>query len=423
MVRSKLNLYSGVCIMIRLVILSERINREPARSWITKFCRRAVGMCALLLLGTMSVFAQGKPQGEVASNPNPSATSSDRTTTVRSSQQAGSGSRATADILPQTPVLTFIGPCDRPRKNAAAEGCKTVLTWAEIDTLLNALEPNASPAGRRQLAINYSRLAAAAGVAERQRLEKDPEIAKQIQLQQKLVRMQVLANALYRQIEDRANDVPSSDLERFYAEHQASFVRGDVRRLTIPKSLSAVVEPSADTVALRTLADDFQKRAAAEEDFDQLQQEVLKDFGVKLAVPPTKLNMVGPANLPVVERSVFDLAPGQVSQVLDSPGAFTILKLVSKQPIPMDNAKPEIMVLLQRARAQQEMLEITASGNAQFNLKYLGLPAPPDLFPPPQVVELSVEQGAQSNIVQRMPSRRAMMPHKREVSASPAARR
>jgi hypothetical protein len=378
-------------------------------------------MFALALLSAMSIFAQARQESEAGPNPSPSATSPDRTTAVPSTQQAGPDSRATADVLPQTPVLTFLGPCERPQKIVAAKGCKTVLTWAEIDTLLNALEPDSAPASRRQLAVNYSRLAAAAGAAERQRLEKDPKIAKQIQLQQKLVRMQVLANALYRQIEERANDVPSSDLEKFYAEHQGSFVRGDVRRLTIPKSLSAVVEQAADTVALRTLADDFQKRAAAEEDFDQLQQEVLQSFGVKLAVPPTKLNMVGPANLPVAERLVFDLAPGQVTQVLDSPSAFTILKLDSKQAIPMDNAKPEIVMLLQRARAQQEMLKITASSNAQFNLRYLGLTAPPDLFPPPQVVGWMV--GAQSNIVQRMPSRRAMMPHKRQVPASPPAQR
>jgi len=423
MVRSTISLDSGACRMIRLAIPQNYLNRERARSCSTKLFLRMVGMFGLVLLSAMSVLAQARQEGEAGPNPSPSATTPDRTTTVPSTQQAASDSRATAAVLPQTPVLTFLGPCDRPQKTAAAKGCKTVLTWSEIDTLLNALEPDSPPASRRQLAINYTRLAAAAGAAERQRLEKDPEIAKQIQLQQKLVRMQVLANALYRQIEERAHDVPSSDLEKFYAEHQASFVRGDVRRLTIPKSLSAVVEQAADTVALRTLADDFQKRAAAEEDFDQLQQEVLKNFGVKLAVPPTKLNMVGPANLPVMERSVFDLAPGQVTQVLDSPGAFTILKLVSKQPIPMDNAKPEIMLLLQQARAQEEMRKITASSDAQFNLKYLGLPTLPDLFPPPQVVGLSVEHGAQSNIVQRMPSRRAVMPHRREIPASPPARR
>src|ERR1700740_3543891 len=43
----------------------------------------------------------------------------------------------TGNIPPEASVLSYLGPCDPPQKNAAGKGCKNTLTRAEIDTLLN----------------------------------------------------------------------------------------------------------------------------------------------------------------------------------------------------------------------------------------------------------------------------------------------
>lgn len=309
-------------------------------------------------------------------------------------------------------MVTFQGPCDHPQKTPGAKGCKITLTRADIDALINALEPTSASPVRRKLALDYSRLAAAAAAAEGLHLEKNPAIVEQINMQQKLVRMQVLANALYSQIEARSNNVPSAEVERYYADHQPDFVRGDIRRVTIPKSFSVDTQ-QADIVALKTLADSYQARAAAGEDIDQLQQEVVKNLALKLNLPPTKINMPRPANLLVAERGVFALEPGQVTPVLESSAAFTILKLDSKQSIPLDIAQTEIITLLQREHAQKEILKVTASANAQFNLKYFGLLTAPEILPPPQVAGVAPDQNSQSSMVQRAPARRSMMPRKR----------
>jgi hypothetical protein len=374
-------------------------------------------MILATLLAAVSVVSQQKADEQTQEHS--SATpDSGNAPAVRKAKAA----RTPGNIPPEGSVLTYLGPCEPPQKSAG-KGCQVTLTRAEIDTLINTLEPTSSSSSRRQLAINYARLAAAAGAAQRQHLEKDPAIAKQIQLQQKLARMQVLANALYSQMEAKANEVPATDVEKYYAEHQTLFVHGDVRRLTIPKSISAADTQPVDIEALHTLAEQYRTRAAAGEDIDKLQEEIIKNLGIKVTMPATKVSMARPTYFSIPERGVFDLEAGHVTQIVDSPAAFTVLKLDSKQPISLEIAKLEILPILQRQRVQQEIRKITQSTTPEFNLKYLGLPTVPEILPPPQVAGLSTEQTTQTNVAQRGSLRPPVMSHKREVPAVPNTRR
>ena len=297
------------------------------------------------------------------------------------------------------------------------------MTRSELDGLIELLEPNASPAARRQFAINYASLVAASGAAERRHLEKNPAVAQQLQMQEKLIRMQVLANALYRQIEADANNVSISKIEEYYSGHLADFEQGQVRRLFLPKPIATASPQSSDTSILKAKAEEMRARAVAGEDFDKLQQAAYEDLGIKAAISNTKLNMVRRTNLPVGEGAVFDIEPGQVTQVLDSPSAYVVLKLESKKILSLDEAKPGIVPILQRERAKQEIRDATESGKAQFNLQYFGLASAPELFPPPQVTGLAGERGTQSDFAKRTAPRRPMLSRRREVTISPSTPR
>ena len=312
------------------------------------------------------------------------------------------------DVPQGIALVSFQGQCDPSQSTPAEKTCKITLTRADIDDLINALEPVAPAAARRQLALNYSRLAAAAAAAEDSQLSKDPLVVKRIEVQQKLVRMQVLANALYAQVEAHANALSPAEIDKYYADHQSDFVRGDVLRLTVPKTISAETKPD-DVVALRTLAESYRTRAAAGENIDHLQQEVLDNLGLKMKLPPSRINMPRPSNLSVAERPVFELQPGGVTQLIETASAFMFLKLESKQPIPLDIAKPEIVAILQHDRAQEEMRKATATADAQFNLKYFGLATAPEILPPPQIAALASSQNA-ATAAPRVPIGRPMTP-------------
>jgi hypothetical protein len=289
-----------------------------------------------------------------------------------------------------------------------------------MDSLLDLLEPSASPTMRRQFAINYARLLAASTAAHRRHLEKDPNVAQQLQMQQKLAYMQVLANALYREIETETKTVPVSEMERYYSEHHRDFERGEVRRLVVPKQILTEAAPSVDSSVLKSKAAELRARAAAGEDFDRLQQEAYRDLGIKAALLSTELGMVRRTSLPASESVVFDLDSGQVTPVLDSPSTFVVLKLESKKALSLEDSKPEIVTFLQRERTKQVLQNATESAKAQFNLQYFGLLSAPELFPPPQVAGLAGETGMPSDSTPRAMTRRPM-PRRRGLAAFPSA--
>jgi len=296
-------------------------------------------------------------------------------------------------LSPNTPVVTVDGVCSHPEKVGPANSCKTVITRAQMDSLIDALEPNAPALARRQFAINYVRLLAASGVAERRHLDKDPEVTNELQIQEKIVRMQVLANTLFRRLQLQASNVPSTDIEKYYVEHHANYEQGLVRRLLIPKAIAPTNPDTADVASPRAKADQLRARAAAGEDFDQLQQSAYKDLELKEAANSVKPSPLRRSNLPPSEQSVFDLKLGEVSPVIESQDAFLILKLESKEFIPMEEARPEILSLLQRQQKQQGLRDVTESAKTHFNPAYLDMPTAPDLFPPPVLTPL----GTQSN--------------------------
>ena len=63
-------------------------------------------------------------------------------------------------------LVSFQGQCDNSKSVPAEKTCKITLTRADIEDLMNIVEPASPAPARRQLALNYSRLAAAAAAAE-----------------------------------------------------------------------------------------------------------------------------------------------------------------------------------------------------------------------------------------------------------------
>ena len=410
----------GSAMSVATVVKHERDREEVgSRKEIRTMFGVRLLVVAIFCVG--SAFSQDKVARVAAQRPAGTIYENAGTAAVASRVPVRSGARASVES--DTPVVTVAGVCDPSQKSKGTRGCKTVVTRAEVDALVGALEPNALPAARRQFAINYSRLVAAAGEAVRRNLERDPAVAQQIQAQQKLVRMQLLANTLYRQMEAQANNVPAADIEKYYAEHHENFAQGELRRLYVPKTISALSGQSPDLAILRAKADDVRARATTGEDFDALQLEIFKDLGIRTATPPTKLSLMSRMKLPLAERPVFELDPGQVTAVIDTPSAFVVSKLESKNTIPIASARAEIVTILQRDRQRQEIREVMESGKTEFNLKYLDLPSAPDFLPPPQIAGLSAEQGAQSTLAQRVPMRRPTVSRRREVTAFPTPQR
>jgi hypothetical protein len=69
---------------------------------------------------------------------------------------------------------------------------------------------------------------------------------------------------------------------------------------------------------------------------------------------------------------VFDLKPGEVSQVISDSGGHYIYKVVSKNAMTLDQAKTEIQGKLQTERMKEEMDKLNNSFKVETNEAYFG---------------------------------------------------
>jgi len=267
-----------------------------------------------------------------------------------------------------------------------------------MEGLINTLEPDAPATASRQFSINYARLLAASDLAEQRHLDSNPEVARELQVQLKLARMEVLADSLLREIRKQTEAIPDTEIRKYYTDHQDYFEQAELQRLYLPKSAPDSGQP-LDIEVLKTKAGELQTRAAAGEDFDQLQQDAYKDLGIKATLPPTKLGSLPRTKFsPDDAKFVFEMQPGVVSPLLESDAAILILKLVGKKTISMEDARTEIETLLMHDRLEQELRDATKSVKAQFNLKYLDMQTAPDLFPPSLFNQSSTKRGIATSL-------------------------
>src|SRR5215470_4963239 len=127
-------------------------------------------------------------------------------------RQAGPGattppSAKAANVPPDTPVVTLDGIC---KERQAKSPCKTVVTREDLDRFMGASAPDSSPAARSRAAIQYARTVAFSALAEQQGLDKNPILAKELDLQLRLLRMRILGTAFVQNLEQQSTTILQS---------------------------------------------------------------------------------------------------------------------------------------------------------------------------------------------------------------------
>jgi len=120
------------------------------------------------------------------------------------------------------------------------------------------------------------------------------------------------------------------------------------------------------------LAQSLRERAAAGEDFVKLQKEAFEAAGMKIESPTVNLPSVRHGGLNAGHAAVFDLKPGEVSQVINDAGGHYIYKLNSKTEIPIDQAEKEIRAKLQGDQSREMTEKMNTSFKVETNDAYFG---------------------------------------------------
>lgn len=297
---------------------------------------------------------------------------------------------------------TEAAPAKEPAAAKPAE-CKTTYTKAQFEKLASGLSPNVTPQFRKQLSTALPKFIAMSDQAKKKGLDKTSRYESTLQF----VKMQILANELQRSIQEEAAKVPPAQIESYYKENPEAFEQYNLERLFVPRAKQEPVDAKeedpkeeklteeqqkakeaeekakndAAEQAMTQLAQKLHDRAVAGEDFIKLQKEAFEAAGMKIESPTVNLTKVRRTGLPPAHAAVFELKPGEISQVINDSGGHYIYKVDNKETQPLDQVKDEIHSTLQNQRSREMMEKVNNSYKAEPNEAYFGPPGPAGIPP------------------------------------------
>ena len=290
-------------------------------------------------------------------------------------------------VAPDAPVITINGSCDNPPADKAADpNCKTVITRAEFEKVLDAVQPNMPARVRRQFATRYASAIVMAQKAHEMGLDQGSKFEDRM----KLARLQILSQSFNQAVQEKAGQISDKDIEDYYHNQSADYEEADLQRIFVPHSqqlpaskvkLSDAAEKKRQKDAediMQKEADKLRARAVAGEDFTKLQGEASVLAGLKSKAPSTKMGKVRRTSLPPAHASVMDLKTGEVSPVLSDQSGYFIYKVGAKDVEPLDKVKDEIRGTLRTQRMQEQMQAVQKSATPTLDESYFG----PEMAPP-----------------------------------------
>ena len=291
-------------------------------------------------------------------------------------------------VAPDAPVVTVHGICPEGQKPPAdkPDACTMVLTRAQFEGLvasINVNNTNYPPPALRGFATDYANILALASAGEKAGVEKDPRFADLM----KIARARVLggiisalsAGKIWKAIGRRDCGILPAERRKVWADED--------RRIHVPKvdpTRPQDRKPEFEKKA-RELAASIRERAARGEDVTSLQVEVYKTLGLKAQPPQTELSTNPKPTFPAnVEQDINALKAGEVTKVEFEPSGFNIYKVRSRNTIPIEQARAQIVREISQKNIDSALKAATGTVHSELNEQYFSFhnAAPPQRIPP-----------------------------------------
>jgi PPIC-type PPIASE domain len=274
-------------------------------------------------------------------------------------QAAAPAQPSPIDVAADDPVITLDAFCaDSGRQGNT---CKTVITRAQFDRLIEALQPGMPLPLRLKVATAYARNLRMSAAAQERGIDKTPAFAEEL----RFASLQLLSQDLDSALRADANRITDADLEQYYERNLTAYEQATVARIFVPHAR----QDGAAADAMTRVAADLQARARNGEDADKLQLDAYAQAGITRPSADTKIEKVRRATLPAAHEVVLNLMPGEVSEVFSDPaGAHFIYKMITKRILSFDEAKEEIRGLIATQRYRDSVQAF--QGGATFSDAY-----------------------------------------------------
>jgi hypothetical protein len=299
------------------------------------------------------------------------------------------------DVPADAVVIEIHGLC--PAGDASQtkpDSCLTTITRAQFDTMLSALGVNnrtTSVAAMRSLAESYVQLMAMAAAAEKAGVDKEPRFNELM----KVVRVRTLADVYRRSLEEKFGNPSDDDVAAYYNNNKDKFEELRLDRVFVPRVNPRLLPAQQLDFARKAarVAEEMRVRAINGEDIAKLQNEASKVLGVS-APATTDIGAKRRGSLPpAIEKDVFALKGGEVTRLEIEPSGYNFYKLRSRDTMPLQLAKNEIVRELSRKNMEAAMKSATGNVHADLNEKFFR-PQPPQGAQPRTPTQMVVPAGA-----------------------------
>jgi PPIC-type PPIASE domain len=294
-------------------------------------------------------------------------------------------------VAPDAAVITIKGVCDKSSSSASSD-CNTVVTRADFEKFVNAVNPNMPKQMQKQMASRFVSVVILSQKAHAMGLDQGPTFDEKMYL----ARIQLLAGLAGEQIQKSAGQVSDAEIEDYYKQHSGEFKTISYDKIFVPKQKSgtSISANDPDAQKKRQAAEDEMKqeaeklrtRAAAGEDFVKLQQEAYDFSGTKLVASAsnTHVDKVAKAHMAGNDAAIFDLKKGEVSQVISDPQGLMIYKVVDLQNQQLADVREEVSrsVQSEKLKAASESLQKQSTQDTTYNDAYFAVPPAPSLRKP-----------------------------------------
>jgi hypothetical protein len=257
--------------------------------------------------------------------------------------------------------------------SAQADPCQTVITKDQFNKMLSGMNVTsqiATPAAMRNFAESYSQLLALANEGEKAGAENDPQFQELL----RIARIRALADSYRHSLEEKYSNPSQEEIDAYYKENISKYDSFKVERIIIP-SINPNRTPATRAEyekKFQQLANDIRERAARGEETQKLQDEAYKTLSLP-SPPKTDLGMKRRGGLPAgIERDLLALKPGEVTRLEAEMSGLNIYKLRSRDTIPLEFVKGEIVRDLHQKNMEVAIKSVTASIHSDLNEQFFG---------------------------------------------------
>ena len=279
-------------------------------------------------------------------------------------------------------MVTIHGVCPKnaasaktvPKDVSGKDGfCQTVITKEQFNNMLSGMSIASqitTPAAMRNFAETYSQLLSLADAGEKAGAENDPRFQELM----RIARIRALADSYRHSLEEKYSNPSQDEIDAYYKENIAKYDSFKVERIIIP-SINPTRTPAGRAEyekKFQQLANDIHERAARGEETQKLQDEVYKTLSLP-SPPKTDLGMKRRGGLPAgIEKDLLVLKPGEVTRLETEMSGLNIYKLRSRDTIPVEYVKSEIVRDLHQKNMEAAIKAVTGSTHSELNEQFFG---------------------------------------------------